>query len=144
MKSYVSSYLLIILTVFFSIALSGFSERKQQSEHLFIYSDDPKPAVTVGMTNALKFTPDTVRIKAGQTVLWKNSSLLVHSVTADPSEGTIEGSVKLPKGARSFNSGLMDPEEIFEHTFNKPGSYTYFCIPHEAARMRGVVIVRAN
>lgn len=104
-------------------------------------SSADQPAVTVGMTNTLTFDPDTVRIKKGQTVLWKNNSLLVHSVTADPSEATLDASVKLPKGAKTFDSGLMDPEKEFEHTFKKTGTYKYFCIPHEGAKMYGWVIV---
>lgn len=143
MNSY-ASYLPIVFIVFFFIALSGFSESVQQPESHLTYLNDTNPAATVEMTNTLKFTSDTVRIPAGQTVRWKNSSLLVHSVTADPSEATMEGSVTLPDGAEPFDSGLMDPEETFEHTFKKPGTYTYFCIPHEAAKMRGTVIVEAR
>lgn len=99
-----------------------------------------EPDVTIGMTNQLSFEPDTVTIKKGDTVLWKNSSLLVHSVTADHEKKTEEGSVALPEGAEPFDSGLMDPEEEFSHTFTVRGTYTYFCIPHEAA-MKGVIIV---
>lgn len=100
----------------------------------------PDPDVTIEMTNQLSFKPDTVTIKRGDTVLWKNTSLLVHSVTADHDKKTKPESVALPEGAEPFNSGLMDPEEEFSHTFTVRGTYTYFCIPHEAA-MRGVVIV---
>ncbi|MDX1638599.1 MAG: plastocyanin/azurin family copper-binding protein [Balneolaceae bacterium] len=99
------------------------------------------PAATVGMTNTMKFTPDTVRISAGETVEWNNSSLLAHSVTGDPSQSTIQGSAQLPEGADPFDSGMMDPKETFRHTFNTPGTYQYFCIPHEGAKMYGWVIV---
>ncbi|HMB98587.1 MAG TPA: plastocyanin/azurin family copper-binding protein [Balneolaceae bacterium] len=101
---------------------------------------ETEPAVTVEMTNQLTFKPDTVTIEKGETVLWKNTSLLVHSVTADHDKKTEPESVALPEGAEPFDSGLMDPEEEFSHTFTVKGTYTYFCIPHEAA-MRGVVIV---
>ncbi|MGK7368886.1 MAG: cupredoxin domain-containing protein, partial [Candidatus Halalkalibacterium sp. M3_1C_030] len=63
------------------------------------------------------------------------------SVTGDPSLSTIEGSAELPKDAKPFNSGMMDPEQTFEHTFEIPGTYKYFCIPHEGTRMYGWVIV---
>lgn len=36
----------------------------------------------------------------------------------------------------------MDPKTTFEHTFAVPGTYRYFCIPHEGAKMQGTVIVR--
>lgn len=98
-------------------------------------------AAQVEMTNTLKFSPDTVTIQAGETVRWTNTSVIVHTVTADPDEATMDGSVRLPEGADAFNSGNMDPKATFEHTFEAPGTYTYFCIPHEAVKMRGTVVV---
>lgn len=102
-----------------------------------------EPAVTVGMTNTLKFKPDTVRVQVGETVRWDNTSIVVHTVTADPEEATLEGSVRLPEGASPFDSGTMDPEATFEHIFEVPGTYRYFCIPHEATKMYGTVIVKS-
>lgn len=102
---------------------------------------DGGPAATVGMTNTLQFTPDTVRVQVGETVRWENSSVVVHTVTADPEEATLEESVRLPEGASPFDSGNMDPKETFEYTFEVPGTYRYFCIPHEATKMYGTVIV---
>lgn len=103
--------------------------------------DTADPAATVGMTNSMKFEADTVKISAGETVKWENSSLLAHTVTGDPAESSIEGSAKLPEGAEPFDSGMMDPEETFSHTFEVPGTYQYFCIPHEGTKMYGWVIV---
>lgn len=100
-----------------------------------------EPAAVVGMTNALKFKPDTVRVRASSAVRWENSSIIVHTVTADPEKATMEGSVHLPEGASPFNSGDMEPKATFEHTFEVPGTYRYFCIPHEATKMYGTVIV---
>lgn len=135
------SFTFVVLIFLFSFIILGFSIYQQDSIDKNIETADTEPAVKIGMTNTMKFDPDTVRIEAGQTVLWVNSSLLVHSVTADPEEATIEGSVSLPDKAEPFDSGMMDPEQTFEHTFKHPGEYVYFCIPHEGANMRGVVIV---
>lgn len=100
-----------------------------------------EPAVTIGMTNTMKFTPDTVSIEAGQTVKWENTSLLAHSVTGDPDLSTVQGSVELPNSAEAFNSGILNPEETYIHTFKEPGTYQYFCIPHEGAKMYGWILV---
>lgn len=127
---------LILLSVWYILALTD----NQLHTDEFAFQED-KPAVTVGMTNTMNFTPDTVRIEVGQTVLWKNSSLLAHTVTGNPSESTVEGSAKLPEGAKPFNSGMLDPDQRYSHTFTKPGTYQYFCIPHEGAKMYGWVIV---
>lgn len=104
-------------------------------------SPDDTPAVTVGMTNTMKYTPDTVRVMVGETVRWENSADVMHTVTADPDEAFKQSSVNLPDGASTFNSGNLDPKETFEHTFEVAGTYRYFCIPHEAAGMKGTVIV---
>jgi plastocyanin len=101
-----------------------------------------EPAAVVGMTNTLSFTKDTVRVQVGETVRWKNSSIVVHTVTADPEKATMDKSVRLPEGAEPFHSGNLEAEETFEYTFETPGRYTYFCVPHEAA-MRATVIVEA-
>jgi plastocyanin len=108
----------------------------------------PAPAVgeksgaRVGMTNSLAFKPAKVTIDAGQSVLWENSSGLVHTVTADPSKAADKDHVRLPKGAKPFDSGRLLPGKTFEHTFTVPGRYRYFCIPHESAGMVAEVIVR--
>jgi len=99
------------------------------------------PAVVVGMTNQMEYTRDTVRVQVGETVRWTNDSAVMHTVTADPEEAIKDGSVALPDGASAFNSGNMDPDQTFEHTFEVAGTYRYFCIPHEAVGMVGTVIV---
>lgn len=99
------------------------------------------PAAVVEMTNTMKFTPDTVHITKGETVKWKNTSLLAHSVTGDPAKSTVEGSAQLPQGGQPFNSGMLDPKQSFQHTFKTTGTYQYFCTPHEGAKMFGWVIV---
>lgn len=97
--------------------------------------------VWAGMTNQLRFTPDTLRIRAGQTVVWVNGSDIVHTVTADASRAAVATSVRLPAGAASFDSGDLEPGARFAHRFTVAGSYTYFCVPHERAGMTGVVVV---
>lgn len=139
MKSYTTIALIFLFSI---VLLTGnlHIENKVTGNKASSY-DRVDPAATVGMTNTMKFEADTVRISVGETVKWENSSLLAHTVTADPSESTVEGSAKLPDGAEPFNSGIMDPEETFSYTFESPGTYKYFCIPHEGAKMFGWVIV---
>ena len=93
------------------------------------------------MTNMLKFTPASDTIRVGQTVEWHNTSLLVHTVTCDPKLAAKAEHVALPEGAKPFNSGNMDPDVSYRHTFTVPGVYKYFCIPHEAAGMVGEIVV---
>lgn len=104
-------------------------------------ASDAVAAVEVGMSNRLLFTPDTVRIRVGETVLWRNTSVLPHTVTADPTKVANAQNVILPAGAAAFDSGNMDPDATFSHTFTVAGTYRYVCVPHELANMIGVVIV---
>jgi plastocyanin len=97
--------------------------------------------VDVHMTAALRFIPDTDRVRVGQTIGWINDSNLPHTVTADPDRARQEGSVLLPEGARPFDSGTLAPGERFAWRFHIPGTYRYFCVPHEGAGMVGTIVV---
>jgi len=102
-----------------------------------------KPAVVVDMTGSLLvFQPATINVKAGQAVMWKNSSSEVHTVTADPSVAVNPKDVALPKGARQFDSGYLNPGKTYEQTFRTPGTYRYVCTLHEAQHMIGQIIVK--
>lgn len=100
------------------------------------------PSATVNMGNQLTFEPASVTIKAGETVEFVNGSPLEHTVTADPAKARNADNVSLPKGAETFDSGNLASGESFSHTFDEPGTYQYFCIPHEAAGMTGTIIVQ--
>ena len=135
-------YLLPILMVFI-FGLRGLTH-DPESDQIKRWNNGKilrNPDATVEMSNTMKFTPDTVQIKKGETVKWGNTSLIVHSVTGDPSQATIQGSAKLPDNAQPFDSGMMDPKQSFTHTFKVPGTYQYFCIPHEGVKMYGWIIV---
>ena len=102
-----------------------------------------EPAVVVDMTGSLLvFEPAIIEVKAGQTVVWKNSSREVHTVTADPGQATNAQDVELPKGAHRFDSGYLNPSQSYEHTFRTPGTYRYVCTLHEVQRMIGQIIVK--
>lgn len=97
--------------------------------------------VVVKATDRLVFRPDSVAIEVGDAVRWRNAGVVRHTATADPSQATLEGSVRLPDGAEPFDSGRLGEGETFTHVFRVPGRYEYFCIPHEGAGMTGTVIV---
>jgi plastocyanin len=97
-------------------------------------------AAVVNMTNGLAFQPDAVRIKAREAVEWRNRSLFTHTVTDDPTRASDAADAQLPEGAEPF-SAQVGPGEIYRHTFTVPGTYRYFCMPHESRGMHGQVIV---
>jgi plastocyanin len=90
----------------------------------------------VEMTDELQFDPDRLTIRVGDTVTWRTVSVLPHTSTCDPEKATNpEEHVQLPEGAETWDSGLLGQGEEFSYTFEVPGEYTYFCIPHEANGM---------
>jgi plastocyanin len=75
------------------------------------------------------FSPSTVQIAPGDRVTWRWSGLNPHNVRS--TEGQQE----------SFRSSVMTgPGASFEHTFTRPGRFTYFCEVHPT-NMRGAVEV---
>ena len=102
----------------------------------------------VSMTGGNRFDPSTATVRVGETLRLVNDSSQAHTVTA------YEDS--LPEGIDYFSSGgfedeqsardgvaqgLIDPGESFEVTFSAPGRVRYFCLPHEAVGMTGVIVI---
>lgn len=102
----------------------------------------------MSMVQGNRFEPDTITVEPGTTVTWVNRSQDAHTVTA------YEDS--LPEDVPYFSSGefanertaranlaegLITSSETYEVTFEVPGTYRYFCIPHEATGMKGKVVV---
>ncbi|HET7458122.1 MAG TPA: plastocyanin/azurin family copper-binding protein, partial [Gemmatimonadaceae bacterium] len=87
-----------------------------------------KPAARTVRTRIknIGYLQTRLEVVAGTTVEWTNGDPLAHTVTAVD---------------RSFDSGLIQPGKTFRHTFAKPGSYAFYCMPHPF--MQGVVVVRA-
>jgi len=97
----------------------------------------------VNLTDAMKFDPATLTVTKGTTVTWRNSSQMVHTVTDDPAKASNKADAALPSGAEAWDSGDLNPGQTFSHTFDVPGTYKYFCIPHETLGMTATIIVTA-
>jgi plastocyanin len=61
------------------------------------------------------FQPPEIVVKAGETIMWKNSGSQMHSATADDD---------------SFDSGNIGPGKTWQRKFADPGEFTYHCTPH--------------
>ncbi|MEJ2503615.1 MAG: plastocyanin/azurin family copper-binding protein [Gemmatimonadota bacterium] len=79
--------------------------------------------------SGVSFTPSELTIEPGTTVRWRNGDGVTHTVTPDGhsewSEATLGSS-----GAE------------FEHTFNTPGDFPYYCVPHRGSGMTGSITVQ--
>jgi plastocyanin len=87
------------------------------------------------------FDPEVVHIHAGQTVQWRNTALITHTVSDDKSVAADPSDASVPEGATAFNSGDIPAGEVYSQTFTVPGTYKYFCMHHEDHGMFGTVIV---
>lgn len=89
------------------------------------------------------FRPRGLLVPLGQTVRWINRDLgNVHTSTAyHPDNGNKP--LRIPDTAKPWNSGYLLPGKAFSYTFDVPGVYDYFCIPHEHAGMVARIIVQA-
>lgn len=47
-----------------------------------------------------------------------------------------------PEGAEPFHSGEMAQDETYTRTFNLPGRYVCFCLPHETDGMVATLVVK--
>lgn len=94
--------------------------------------------VDMGFTS---FDPEVVRIRAGQTVQWRNTALITHTVTGDAAKAMDANDASIPAGATPFDSGDVPAGEVYSQTFTVPGTYKYFCRRHEDDAMLGTVIV---
>jgi plastocyanin len=99
--------------------------------------------VVIKMADSQPFyTPEKVAIKVGETVQWVNSGQTVHSVSTSSANAQNPKDTSMPKGATAFDSGFIPPGGNYSYTFTVPGTYRYFCLPHEKAGMVGVIVVK--
>jgi plastocyanin len=105
------------------------------------HTEPPPHAAAVVTMDVTSFNPATIRVRAGQTVQWRNTSLVAHTVTADPGLAAHPANIQLPQGAQPFHSGEIAAGQVWSHAFTVPGTYRYVCLPHEQQGMRGTVVV---
>jgi plastocyanin len=78
------------------------------------------------------FMPSSITLKTGDKVGWINTDEEVHTVTSGFENSTDKG--------KQFDSGLLNTNQTFEHTFDKAGTYNYFCMVHPT--MTGMVNIK--
>jgi plastocyanin len=90
---------------------------------------------------AVRFAPRGLRIAPGATVTWRNADPgNAHTSTAFHPDN-MDHPLRIPAGAKPWNSDYLLPGEAFSVTLAVPGVYDYFCIPHEMAGMVGRIVV---
>jgi plastocyanin len=86
----------------------------------------------------LAFEPEVLEVEAGTTVVWEQRDTPAHTIVSGTVEDAAGGVTQQPDG--TFESDELATDESFEHRFEEPGTYPYFCSLHPAT-MRGEVRV---
>jgi plastocyanin len=89
-------------------------------------TQESNATVTPVTIRLVKFSPETIEVRTGQTVEWANNDLTPHTVTS--------------QGTGDLNSGSIDAGASWRHTFTQAGSFPYYCTFHP--EMKGTVIVK--
>jgi plastocyanin len=105
----------------------------------FLKNNDSFAAATVEVKipngaseeNSDHFDPATVTVGKGTTVEWINDDSTLHTVTS--------GSPESGNSGTQFDSSYLAADKTYKHTFNKQGTFKYYCTLHPS--MTGKVVV---
>nr|WP_256486899.1 plastocyanin/azurin family copper-binding protein [Haladaptatus sp. AB618] len=85
------------------------------------------------------FDPIGLYVEPGDTVKWVIDSGK-HSTTSYSKGNPSANNTLIPKGAKSWDSGTIGSGKSFSYTFEKKGTYDYYCIPHKTLGMVGRIV----
>jgi plastocyanin len=91
----------------------------------FTATAQAKPATSEVKIDNFSFGPEALTVPVGTTVTWTNHDDIPHTVVSTD---------------KVFKSKVLDTDEKFSFTFDKAGTYPYFCSIHP--KMTGKVIVQ--
>jgi len=89
-----------------------------------VYAATALPAETRASIDNFTFKPDTIPVPVGTTVVWENDDDIPHTVVS------LDG---------TFRSSALDTEDKFSFTFDKAGTFEYFCSLHPHMKAKVVV-----
>lgn len=104
------------VTLFFAVLLLGASA---------LASAAPKAKTHTVSIEALQFSPETLEVKAGDSVTWSNKDAFPHNATAEN---------------KSFRSGDIQSGHSWKFKAGKKGVFPYVCTLHPG--MKAVLIVK--
>ncbi|HSH39119.1 MAG TPA: c-type cytochrome [Chthoniobacterales bacterium] len=82
-----------------------------------------QPAIIQVSIRGMRFVSANLEVRKGDTIEWKNDDLTPHTATS-----------------KAFDSGSIEPDKSWRHTFTDGGEFPYICTFHPD--MKGIVIVR--
>jgi len=123
---------LVGVVTFPLLAACSFTQERQR---FAVQMQGPSPTI---------FTPGSLIIPPGATVVWQNTDIYPHTVTCDPTLAQQQGGgvyALLPKEAQPWDSGDLYTGQMWSHTFTTPGQYIYFSRRDESGDLIGSITV---
>lgn len=117
----------IILILVVAVGVYFFMTQSQKQETVIeenVSTSESTSQDTVTIAN-FAFSPATITVKTGSTVIWTNEASVAHTVTSD--------------SGNELDSPLLSQGKSYSHTFSQAGTFSYHCTPHP--NMKGTVIV---
>ncbi|MFZ1700531.1 MAG: cupredoxin family copper-binding protein [Pyrinomonadaceae bacterium] len=102
------------ITIYAFLALTGISGRSVEAASAKTH--------VVAIRNS-EFSPATITVAAGDTVVFRNYDIVPHTATG-----------------RTFDSGNLDKGQSWRYVAKKKGSFAYICTYHPS--MKGRVVVK--
>jgi plastocyanin len=118
----VKNFIRIFVLALLLVAAFSFAVVKGETAHPNAQAAAGSVAVKI---DNFSFGPQSITVSPGTKVTWTNRDDIPHTVVS--TEGV-------------FKSKVLDTDETFSFTFDKPGSYPYFCSVHP--KMTGTVVVK--
>lgn len=111
----------------FSLTLSAGALLLVLACGLGLAAEPAGPKTHVVRIESMKFTPNVISVRPGDTVEFLNTDLVPHTVTE--------------RSARAFDSGMINAKETWKLVIGEEGALDYRCIYHPD--MMGRIVIGA-
>ncbi len=146
--SFISSF--IVITCIFDYnhvnLNNAYAQQEEEGNHkkftIIIPKGSANPEVDITKLRPRQwYLPRQITVHTNDTITWTNNDTEAHTVTSGVGAG-IESLMNNKRGTPNgiFDSGSFKPGQSWTHTFNNPGTFTYFCTIHPW--MEGIVTVQ--
>ena len=140
----VSNYVFGTASTVFDVAVTGGQQGQEQQQQALAQQqqqqnssgDQPKEVSIVGQVPPF-YNPNELTVKVGDTITFRNDDAIEHTATST-SNGT---DVISPTPSGVFDTGPLMMGEEKQVTFDKEGTFNYFCTIHPF--MRGSITVES-
>lgn len=99
----------------------------------------PKEMSAAIAIQQFQFSPSTLEVPVGTTVVWTNRDDILHTVTSGTARPAGLGSYDAAPDGR-FEGRMDGAATTFRFTFDRPGTYAYFCDRHR--HMTATIVVK--